>query len=353
MGVFYAPTSEIPLGQLGAPFVIASGSGSQRGVAVAANSSFGFLVAWHEESGSVIDGTYLSSVRAALVSREGVVTPPGGRLLDISVGEISAVTVSDSGWVAWKYPQNLATPGVTSIRGALFPSLFYWIKYSRISPPEHNAVSPQLISLGGETLAAWRDKKTGQIFASSSSSGFSKITLVSGPDYENARQPALARLSADCAAIFWLGDEATKVRMATLDVEGNASPSVLVLQGYFDKDTLSASGDGMGKVAFSVIDKGADFPSLKVYAAVPFISRNGGLAITATDTQMRLSWEHNDFFPASSSTVETSTNLSEWEPLTAGFYSSLTESRYFLNFSKPTGEHNRFYRLRPVIFPGR
>lgn len=351
MGALYERGPDGVMTQVAPPFAIASGPGSQRGVAVAGIGSSSFLAAWREESGDLRNGTYQASVRAAIVSAEGVVTPPGGRLLDTGIGEISAITVSASRWVAWKYTPNPAKPALTSIRGAFFPEGNQLLNYVPISPPEHIAVAPQLLGVGGQTLAAWRVKNGGQIYCGSSWNGFATVTPVSASTHTDAREPALALLSPDSAALLWLGDDAEQVWMAIIDGVGNASAPVVVLDGSFDGDTLVACGDGMGRIAFSVLDTGTGSPELKVYVVAPLVSRNGGLTISAVSTAVELSWDFDSLFPPDSSILEISGDLVQWTPLAAGFPATRTETRHTMILPRYGRAGKAFYRLRPVLFP--
>jgi hypothetical protein len=358
MGVLYRTAPDGTLTQPLPPFVIGGGLGSQRGVSVAAFGS-GFIAAWREESPYQEGVTYLSSIRAAYISPEGAVQPPGGRIMDISVGELSAVSVGDGGYLAWRVPQNPNSDEPSFIRAAMFPGSGFPPNYYNVSPSSHNAVAPKIVHDGWQQVIAWRDKFSRRIYVSHSSTGYSTALPVS-PVEARSREPALARLDYGRSAVFWIEESSFPpgIWMAIIDGSGVSAP-VLVTRGLLDRDTLTACGDGQGRVALSYLSYGPGMEGLQTLMLAPDVPRNGGLAITpvafaAPDVRrFNLLWEPSVLFPRLSSIVERSSDLIHWEPdvdRTTGLDGT---GRVSLLYSAPAAQPQQYYRLRPVLAPVR
>jgi hypothetical protein len=322
----------------GQPFVLGGGLGSQRGVSVAALLNGSFIAAWREERVNPLDGGYLSVIRTATVSTTGQVTPPGGRILDLSVTELSAVSVNSQGWVFWKSYQDLNYFGPTEIRA--FDGQFYRV----VSPPEHDAVAPQSVFDGMQTNVVWRDKTTRRLYLRRFGAGVSAPLLVWFGN--SAREPAIAVLGVGVSAIFWLEDSMPRrLWMAITDSSGVGSAK-MVAEGYFDRDTLVASGDGQGRVGLAVFDESAGSAGVKTFILAPLTPAQPNLNIRSGAEGMVLSWEASAVFPANSGIVETSTDLLHWTKAPAG---QLMHPRpaYAPTVSGPRA----WFRLRAVLAP--
>lgn len=194
-----------------APFLIAGGPGSQRAVSVAPyyySNGPGFLAVWREEEGSTSDGSYISEIRAANININGEVSPPGGRLVDISVGELSAPATSLSGAVVYRVPQ-LPDSERTMIRFAGVSVPQGVIGYRNVSPPEHDAVNPQVWNNGSSSysLVAWRDKITRRIYVYQQGGNFPAGVIPVSPAGQRALEPRLASLAYSKALAVWIQDQ--------------------------------------------------------------------------------------------------------------------------------------------------
>jgi hypothetical protein len=354
MGQLFTADQGGVLTRTGPAFPLASGPGSQRGVAVAPFGT-GFLAAWREETTQPFPASYTSSIRAAFVTPEGTVKPPGGKLLDISVGELSAVSVAGDGLVAWKYPQ--LGEGRTGIRTAQiynqFPDQVLTVRqYRNPSPPGHDAVSPQVVANAGAFVVAWRDKITHRIFVSHLTDVLKGATPVS-PAGRNAREPALANLSPGVTAVFWLEERISWVEiwMVTLSDGGVSEPS-MVTKGDFDRDTLVASGDGQCRVVLGMLDISLETPGLKLLLVAPQIQQNGGLAISAVGGGLELSWDTSVLFPNDASLVESSMDLSHWDRPGTGSTPTQMSGRTRLQLPLPASTLSQFFRLEAKLTQG-
>lgn len=352
--VLYAAAEDGTLTAVRSPFLIAGGPGSQRGVSVAPHySGTGFMAVWREEQGSVYEGTYLTKIRAAFISGSGVVTPQGGQLVDISVGELSAPSVAGNGVAVYKAPQ---IPGAsqTTIRLARLSVPGTAITYRNISPPEHNAVNPQVWTNGSFSMVAWRDKASGRMYVHREGGYPTLPTSEVSPPGQRILEPRLASLSYDRAAAFWIETQIHSQRlwMAVVSQQEVSSPA-LVMEGWFDDDTLAVSGDGAGRIAIAVRDQSTNSKGLKVLMIAPLVSQQGGLSISRAGTDVDVSWESDGaLFPFAASTVEASTDLMHWLPLSGGppFYQA--PNRAVLRFPIGDAASQRYFRLRPVLNAG-
>lgn len=181
LGVFFQRQANGTLTQEGAAFVIGGGPGSQRGVKVSRVGARA-LVVWRE----VLPGTTpVFAIRAAFVTAGGAVQPPGGTLVDVSVGELVAVAADEHGMIAWRAPQNLAYGARTAIRYGHMNLSDYFLHSGSISPPEQDATAP---SVAGSAIA-WRDRVTRRIHARVSIGGAPYIVAISPPASLHGSQP--------------------------------------------------------------------------------------------------------------------------------------------------------------------
>jgi len=327
-----------------APFLIAGGPGSQRAVAVAGQPRNGVFIAVWRESESAGAGTVLSEIRTATIDAFGTVTPPGGRLVDISTGELSAPATDGTVTLVYKVE---APPGsrMDRIRRARVYSAASGIEYADISPPEHDAAAPQVLWAGGSNLITWRDTRTDRIYLHRQHLT-SPLTVVSPPEHE-ARQPGLAALSATQFAVFWINDAPypREVWVAVADTAGPVSAPVLVAVGNFDKDTLSVGGDGHGRVALALQEGGV----LRTLLVAPLTAQQGGLALVRAAGGEEVSWTAGSaLFPHAGETVEASYDLKNWSRL-LGLVPVLTgpeAGRCVLTVPRQAGARARYFRLR-------
>lgn len=330
-----------------APFLIAGGPGSQRAVAVAGQPRNGVFIAVWRESESAGAGTVLSEIRTATIDAFGTVTPPGGRLVDISTGELSAPATDGTGTLVYKVE---APPGsrMDRIRRARVYSAAARIEYADLSPPEHDAAAPQVLWVGGSNLITWRDTRTDRIYLHRQHL-VSPLAVVSPPEHE-ARQPGLAALSATQFAVFWINDAPypREVWVAVAYTSGPVSAPVLVAVGNFDKDTLSVSGDGQGRVALALQEGGV----LRTLLVAPLTAQQGGLALVRAAGGEEVSWTAGSaLFPHAGETVEASYDLRKWTPL-SGLMPVLAgpgSGRCVLTVPSQAGVRTRYFRLRAAL----
>lgn len=356
MGALFSTGPDGVLSPMAAPFVIAGGVDSQRGVAVAAPASAGgpFLVAWREEGhNSSESGHYLASVRAAFVSPEGEVVPSGGWTVDTGVREVSAVAVSGNSMV-WKAKQNLSVNALTEIRMASITPGGGPAFYRTLSPPEQEAVAPQILTQGSTfPLAAWRDKKSGRIFVRNPDSS-SPVVPVSPPG-QTAREPALALLPFGRVAVLWMEtlpqayySKVHRIWLTTVNSSSQATKPVVVAAGLFDPDTLVAAGDGVGKIAVALQDREFATSGVRVLLVAPLISAQGGLTCIVSTLSTEISWDISDVFPSRADIMEFSADLLQWQT-DPNFLPAAQNGRAVLFFDRSAGGPQRFYRLRAQL----
>ena len=344
-GQLYTRDAAGVLSASGAPFLIGSGAGSQRGVSLAAYND-GFLAAWREEKQDPADATGIYTIRAATISRTGQVAPPGGRLLAIDLQELSAVDVAANGYITWRAAEPFGNAYATVIRGASYGSYIFPLT---LSPPSHNARAPKAIALGGGTLVVWRNQFTHSIQSVIAGQGTGAVRQISPPG-PRAREPVVAPLGPGTVAVLWLEEQGyfPGVWLAVVDASG-VSRAVPAVTGNFDRDTLAAAGDGAGRLAVAVLDKGLDAPGIKVVQLTPLVPADAGLDITAGAAGVTLSWQVSDVFPARLSIVESSRDLRQWLPAAAAASPSLHQGRAALWFPLTPGEGYRHFRLRGAV----
>lgn len=364
-GVIYKIGENGALQAAGAPFVIATGPASQRGVAVAPLGSEGFLVAWREETGRFGTGDYVATVRAAMIGLDGRVYPPNGRIVDISRQELSAVSVAGgaySGTILWKQAQA-DNPKRAEIRMVELSYGFGAIPAARtISLPAQDAVGPQGLVLGNRIFVTWRDKRSGRIQINQGQvlGGLNpaEAVPVSAPALgADSREPWLAVVSPSLAAAFWLepaGGGRMRVMVCLLNVSGGISPPAKVAEGIFDPDLLVASGDGQGRVAVGVCDIESIAVGLRIFMVAPAVSRQGGLQLELADGAPQVSWDASPVFPGLAETVETSSDLLDWKPVAGNSNPAVTSdssgrSTLSLPAAAAGADPRRYYRLRAVL----
>jgi hypothetical protein len=335
LGVFFQLQANGTLAQEGAAFVIGGGPGSQRGVKINRVGDRA-LVVWRE----VLPGTTpVYAIRAAFITAGGAVQPPGGTLVDVSVGELAAVAAVENGYIVWRAPQSLVYGSRTAIRyGAMLSD--YFRHSGTVSLPDHDATAP---SMAGGTMA-WRDRVTKRIYFGVIHGGASAVAV--SPAGSTAREPAVAALPAGRRLICWLEERPfglTRVWMAVAAWPGVSEPRLLA-EGYFDQETLAASGDGQGRVAVAVTDFGPG-GGARVFIVAPDVSRSGGLDIAPGPGGVHVSWDVSSVFPGRQDILESSTDLTHWQPLPA-LPPAAASGRYSITLPVSPGVPRRSYRLR-------
>lgn len=66
---------------------------------------------------------------------------------------------------------------------------------------------------------------------------------------------------------------------------------MLLMEGWFDKETLAVSGDGYGRIAIAVRDQSSTSTGLKILLVAPLVSQQGGLSISPAGAGVEVSWE--------------------------------------------------------------
>jgi len=193
---------------------------------------------------------------------------------------------------------------------------------------------------------AWRDKVSKRIYVVPDD-GTQTPLAVSLPG-QLARTPALAQLDENLGVVAWLtraGSFRHQVWLAVTDGRTVSAPR-FVMDGIFDEDVLIATGDGKGRVLLAVEDRSQGAKELKIMLVAPLVEQNGGLALYPQGNELLLNWTADDIFPAQRNTVETSFNLREWFPLSAG---EAFSGR--LPWAVGRQGSSRYFRLKPFGIP--
>ncbi len=326
---------------------IAGGPNSQRGVEVALVGDRA-LVAWREVIPPVVvDGRATFAIKAAFVTTDGAVVPEGGVVIDSGSDELSSVSVSANGQVAWRASMVAnTTQSKAEVRQTMIAAGGTALPFTVLSPASQRAVGPKV----APGLTVWRAAGAGLIYARAA--GAAEALLVGGSPL-GGREPGVAALDAvsERYAIAWLQSTANilvyELLLATWN-RGTMSPPEVIASGFFDNNTLSVSGDGQGRVALAVVDSFTGRP--RIFVVAPGVAADGGLQVVASAAGLQVGWDMSSVFSADAAGLEVSSDLESWaRPFTTG---QTVGNRRTVTVPPAAGTPARFFRVRGQQAPG-
>ena len=358
-------------------FKIAAGPGSYR-AACATPYWDGFCVVWREEEMRA-PYQYEARIRMNVLDRNGVPEIPGGLTIATAGSELSAPAVSFNPpyiKVVWKrqlasgtaveYAQvHKVSEGVFS---SSIPAFAFPAAYSTSSPDVTAHGSGFIITARGD-----RAEQQDEIMAVFHDNNyFYPPVPMTAPSFGagRSREPALASLSPAATAAFWLKhqtgnrpSDAVWMSIATGSSASAFSAPVKILTGIFDRDTLAAKGDGLGRVLLAVKSREPGNEGLKIYLLAPGVNSVPTLTLLPSSANPAanpaagpvlpgpvLQWTPDLLFPATANIVQASPDLINWLP-SAGQLTGDAANAQFLT-PPPTTGRSSFFRLK-AAYSGR